>query len=81
MRKTLLQLLFVSSLALIIGSCEKEEERFPESKKVEKTIVEFPLAANGPLATLAIDLTPGVKTINVVELKRDPKDPSEFYKN
>ena len=80
MRKTLLQLLFISCLSIFISSCEKEEERFPESKKVEKTVVELPLAANGPLTVLALDLTPGVKTINVVEIKRDPKNPAEFYK-
>ena len=80
MRKVLQQLLFISILSLFISSCEKEAERFPETIVGEKTVVELPLAANGPLATLALDLTPGVKTINVVEIKRDPKNPAEFYK-
>src|SRR5258705_13329575 len=80
MRKVLEQLLFVSSLSLFIGSCEKEDELFPGTKTVEKTIVELPLAADGPLTQLALDPTPGVKTINVLEIKRDPKNPAEFYK-
>jgi hypothetical protein len=80
MRKFLQQLLFISTIALFFTSCEKGEEDFPSVKSEEKTIVSLPGAATGPLATLALDLSPGVKAINVLEVRRDPKSPADLNK-
>jgi hypothetical protein len=80
MRKVLQQLLFVSTLALFITSCEKGEEPFPSSINTEKTIVSLPDATGSTFITLAVDLNPGVTTLDVLQIAREPKSPAELNK-
>lgn len=78
MRKVLQQLLFISGFAVFLTSCEKGEEDFPTSPKTEKTIVSLPEAAAGPLRTIALDLTPGVLTLDVLEIVRETKTAAQL---
>ncbi len=78
MRKVLQQLLFISAIAFFLISCEKGEEPFPTSLNTEKTIVSLPDAAVGPLKTIALDLNPGVLTLNVLEIVRATKTVAEL---
>lgn len=78
MRKALLQLLFISSLFSIIISCEKGEEQFPPFTSAEKTLIRFP--AGGTIVTLALDITAGYETIDVVEIRRDAVNQAELMK-
>lgn len=80
MRKVLQQLLFISTITILIISCEKGEEPFPSSANTEKTLVQLPDAANGPLITLALDLTPGPQTVNILTLQRNASSPAELNK-
>jgi hypothetical protein len=80
MRKVLQQLLFVSSIAIFVTSCEKGEEPFPSSINTEKTILSLPGAAGSSFMTLAVDLTPGVTALEVLEIVRDTKSPAELNK-
>ena len=81
MRKVLRQLFFLSALAVLITSCEKGEEEFPEVvKSKEKTVVSFPDAVGGTFMTLAIDLTPGVGELAVLEIQRETKTPADLAK-
>ncbi len=78
MRKALPQLFFLSLLFLFVISCEKDEEPFPPVTQTEVTLVQFPDAAAGPLKTIALDLTPGIATINVLQITRDAKSPADL---
>jgi|SRR5688572_20290522 len=78
MRKTLLQFFFISLISVLLFSCEKEDEAFPTVKSQEKTIIHLPEAEAGPLKTLALDLIPGISTINVIEIRRDAATASEL---
>lgn len=80
MRKVLQQLLFISALAIVITSCEKGEEDFPPVSPAEKTIVSLP-AASSTFMTLALDLNPGITTLNVLEIERLTKSPAELNKS
>ena len=78
MRKVLQQLLFVSTIFFVFISCEKGEESFPGNKAVEKATIKIMDAEAGPLKTLALDLTPGVSTISLIEIRRDASTASEL---
>ena len=78
MRKVLQQLLFVSAITIFVTSCEKGEEPFPTSLNTEKTIVSLPDAAVGPLKTIALDLNPGVRTLEILEIVRDSKSAADL---
>ncbi len=80
MRKVLLQLLFISGISIVFISCEKGEEPFPGTQSVEKTTIKLPDAEAGPLKTLALDLTPGISTINVIEIRRDATTAADLAK-
>lgn len=80
MRKLLQQLLILTSAAFIITSCEKGEEPFPFTVNNEKTLVHFPAAEAGPLATVALTVNPGVVTINLLEIRREASTPAELNK-
>lgn len=81
MRKVLLQLLFSSSLILFVTSCEKGEEPFPgTTESSEKALIHFPEAAAGPLTTIALDLNPGIQTLNMIEIRREATSPAELQK-
>ena len=80
MRKVLLQLLFISSVSAIIISCEKGVEPFPGTPNDEKSIVHFPEAVDGPVKTLALDLNPGVKPVELVEIRREATNPADLNK-
>ena len=82
MRKVLQQLLFISTLAILVTSCEKGEEEFPPlTKSTEKTVVLLPDAVNGPLIALALDLNPGAQTINALTLQRNTTNAAELNKS
>jgi hypothetical protein len=78
MRKVILQLLFISSLSLVIISCEKEEEQFPPFGPEEKTLISFPEGGN--MVLLALDITPGIETIDVVEIQREAVSSASLQK-
>jgi hypothetical protein len=78
MSKVLLQLLFVSAISFLFISCEKGEEPFPGNESAEKTTIELMDAEAGPLKTIALDLTPGVSTINVIEIRRNSVSASDL---
>lgn len=78
MRKLLPRFLFILSVSVICFSCEKGEEAFPGVKPTEKTLVQLPDAADGPLFTIALDLTPGVQTLNVLKIQRDAISPADL---
>jgi hypothetical protein len=80
MRKVLQQILFISAVTIIVISCEKGEEPFPTSINTEKTLVQLPDAANGPIAIIALELTPGAQTVNVLRLQRNASTPAELHK-
>jgi hypothetical protein len=80
MRKVLQQLFFISGVALFLIACEKGEESFPPVTPVEKTLVYLPDAAVDPLKTIALDLNPGVLTLDVLEVRRDAKTAAELNK-
>ena len=80
MRKFLLQFLFITLTSVVLFSCEKEEEVFPPAESTEKTIIQLPDAANGPLKIIALELTPGASTINVLEIRRDAVSAAELNK-
>ena len=80
MRKVLQQLLLIPVLSVLVISCEKDEEPFPPVKSEEKTIIQLPEAEDGPLKTLALDLPPGVATIDLVEIRRDAANAAELNK-
>src|SRR6188474_2973618 len=80
MRKVLQQLLLIPVVSFLVISCEKEEEPFPPVKSEEKTIIQMPEAEDGPLKTLALDLPPGVATIDLVEIRRDAANAAELNK-
>ena len=80
MRKVLLQLLFISVASFMFISCEKGAESFPGVKANEKTIVSLPGADGGTFMTLAVDLSPGISTFEVLEIQRDAKNASELAK-
>jgi len=81
MRKVLQQLLFISAISVFIISCEKGEEPFPTSIDTQKTLVQIPDAADGPLKTIALDLNPGAQTIEILTLKRDAVSAAELNKS
>ncbi len=70
MKKVVQKLLFLSLASFVITSCEKGEEAFPGTPTTEKTLIKLPEGGNG-LITIALDLTPGVAAINVLEIRRD----------
>jgi hypothetical protein len=78
MRKVLQQLLFVATISFIGLSCEKGEEPFPPVRPAEKTLIQLPEAAVGPLTTIALDLTPGILTLDVLEIRREAVSPAEL---
>lgn len=78
MRKILLQFFLASAFCFVFNSCEKDEEAFPPTKSEEKTIIQLLDAEAGPLKTLALDLTPGISPINVIEIRRDAATASEL---
>jgi hypothetical protein len=78
MRKVLLQLLFVSAISFVFISCEKGEEPFPGIQSAEKSTIKLMDAGAGPLKTLALDLTPGISTIELIEIRRDASTASEL---
>jgi hypothetical protein len=78
MRKVLQQLLFISIISVLITSCEKGEEEFPPIKPAEKSIVFLPDADGSPFMTLAVDLNPGISTLEVLEIEREAKSPAEL---
>jgi hypothetical protein len=78
MRKVLQQLLFISAITVLATSCEKGEEDFPSSLNTEKTLVSLPDAAAGALKTLALDLTPGVLTLDILEVVRETKTATQL---
>ena len=78
MRKVLQRFLFISTVSIAFISCEKDEETFPPLQSEEKTLILLPDAEAGPLKTLALDLTPGVSTINIIEIRRDASTASEL---
>jgi len=78
MRKLLPQILFVLSVSIICFSCEKGQEAFPGVKSKEKTLIELPEAEVTPLFTIALDLTPGVQTIKVLEIRRNAISPADL---
>lgn len=78
MRKALLQLLVISAISFVFISCEKGDEPFPGTKSQEKTVIKIIDAEAGPLKTLALDLTPGVATINLIEIRRDASSAAEL---
>jgi hypothetical protein len=80
MRKVLQQLLFIFAITIIVTSCEKGEEPFPTSVNTEKTLVSLPDAAGSSFITLAVDLNPGITTLNVLELQRDTKGAADLNK-
>lgn len=80
MGKFLLQLLFISAIACLFSSCEKGEEPFPSNVPVEKSIIKLMDADAGPLKTLALDLTPGVSTIELIEIRRDASTAADLAK-
>ena len=80
MRKVLQQILFISAISIFVISCEKGEEPFPTSINTEKTLVLLPDAVNGPLMTIALDLTPGAQTVNILTLQRNASSPAELNK-
>jgi len=80
MRKVLLQLLFISAISFVFVSCEKGEETFPGTQANEKTIVSLPDATGGPFMTLAVDLSPGVSTLEILEIQRDTKNAAALAK-
>jgi len=80
MRKVLQEILFISAVTFIFISCEKGEEPFPTSVNTEKTLVQLPDAANGPLITVALDLTPGAQTVNILTLQRNATSAAELHK-
>lgn len=80
MRKVLQQLLFISIVGFLMTSCEKGEEEFPPVSSTEKTIVSLPDAAGSTFMTLAVDLNPGVTTLEVLEIVREAKSPAELNK-
>lgn len=79
MRKVLLQLIFILSVSLLIISCEKGDEQFPPFTSSEKTLVKLPSA--GTLVTLALDITPGFETIDVLEIQRTPPTQADLQKS
>lgn len=81
MRNVLRQLLFISAISFVFISCEKGEEPFPGNESVEKTTIKLPEAEAGPLKTLALDLTPGISTINVIEIRRDATSAADLAKS
>ena len=81
MRKVLQQLLFISAITFTVVSCEKGEEPFPTSNPGEKTIVSLPGAAGSTFMTLALDLNPGVLTLDVLEINRDSKSAADLNKS
>ena len=80
MRKVLQQLLLISIASFLLISCEKDEEPFPPIESAEKTIIQLPEAEDGPLKTLALELTAGVATIDLVEIRRDAANAAELNK-
>lgn len=78
MRKVLLQLLFISATSFVFISCEKGEEPFPGNTSQEKTTIKIVDAEAGPLKTLALDLSPGVSTIKLIEIRRDASTAAEL---
>lgn len=80
MRKVLQQLLFISAISFVFVSCEKGEEPFPGTPTQEKVLIKLVDAESGPLKTLALDLTPGISTINLIEIRRDASTASELAK-
>ena len=78
MRKVLLQLLFISTLSFVFISCEKDEEPFPGNASAEKALIKIMEANAGPLKTIALDLTPGVSSIKLIEIRRDASSASEL---
>jgi len=78
MRKVLLQLLFISAISFIFISCEKDEEPFPSNVSAEKPLIKIMDANAGPLKTLALDLTPGVSSIKLIEIRRDASAAAEL---
>jgi len=81
MRKVLLQLLFISAISFVFVSCEKGEEPFPGNQSKEQTIIQLVDAESGPLKTLALDLTPGISTINLIELRRNSASAADLAKS
>ena len=78
MRKVLLQLIFISSLSFLVLSCEKGDEQFPPFVSGETTLVRLPSA--GSLVTLALDITAGFETIDVLEIQRTPPSQADLQK-
>ncbi len=70
MKKGFQKLLFISIASFLITSCEKGDEAFPGTPSTEKTLIKLQEGGNG-LITIALDLTPGVAAINVLEIRRD----------
>lgn len=80
MRKVLQQFFILASGVLLLTSCEKGEEPFPYVVNNEKTLVHIPAAEAGPLTTVALEVNPGVITINLLELRREASTPAELNK-
>jgi hypothetical protein len=80
MRKVLQQFLFLATVTLLAISCEKGEEPFPSQTSQAKTIIKLPDAETGPMKTIALDLTPGVVSIKVLEIRRDAASAAELNK-
>jgi len=78
MRKVLLQLLYISAISLVLISCEKGEEPFPGNVSAEKPIIKLMEANAGPLKTIALDLSPGISSIKLIEIRRDASSASEL---
>jgi hypothetical protein len=78
MRKVLLQLLFISAISFGFISCEKDQEPFPGNASAEKSLIKIMEASAGPLKTLALDLTPGISSIKLIEIRRDASAAAEL---
>ena len=78
MRKVLLQLLFISAISFVFISCEKDEEPFPGNVSAEKPLIKLMEANAGPLKTIALDLSPGISSIKLIEIRRDASSASEL---
>ncbi len=78
MRKVLQQLLFISLVSFLIVSCEKNDEPFPQQVSKAKTIFKLPDAEFGPMKTIALDLSPGLVSLRVLEIRRDAASAAEL---
>jgi len=80
MLKAFQQLFFLSIISIFIISCEKDDEPFPYQPSQAKTIIKLPEAEAGPLKTIALDLTPGIVSVKVLEIRRDAASAGELNK-